>query len=98
MAHPLFGPELRQMLDTHDDAALAELCEVLHPATVAETLAEDFSVEEAWRVLKHTTLENQAAIFEYFPPETQVEMARVGVGHVEAPFGNRTHEVHAAAW
>jgi magnesium transporter len=74
MAHPLFGPELRLMLAEDDDAALAEVCDALHPATIAETLAEDFTVEEGWRVLKHTTLGNQAAIFEYFPPEWQVEM------------------------
>src|SRR5262245_54902100 len=83
MAHPLFGPELREMIAADDEAALAELCDVLHPATIAGTLAEDFSVDEAWRVLRHTTLENQAAIFEYFPPEWQEEMvAGTGQAHM----------------
>ncbi|MBI1915057.1 MAG: magnesium transporter, partial [Planctomycetes bacterium] len=30
--------------------------------------------EEVWRILGHTTIQNQAAIFEYFPLERQVEL------------------------
>ena len=74
MAHPLFSPEVRLMLDENNDAAMAELCDALHPATVAEALADNFPVEEVWRILGHTNIANQAAIFEYFPLEMQVEM------------------------
>lgn len=74
MAHPLFSPEIRLMLDENSDAAMAELCDALHPATIAEALADRFTVEESWRLLSHTAIENQAVIFEYFPLETQVQM------------------------
>jgi magnesium transporter len=75
MAHPLFTPEVRLMLEENNEAAMAEMADALHPATVAEALSEGFTPEEAWRVLSHTNIVNQAAIFEYFPLEWQVEMA-----------------------
>lgn len=74
MAHVLFGPELRMMIAENDVAGMREFCESLHPATVAETLADEFEVEEAWRVLQTTNIRNQAAVFEYFPIEWQVKM------------------------
>ncbi|MFL5342559.1 MAG: magnesium transporter [Gemmataceae bacterium] len=74
MAHSLFSPELMLMLDEQDDAGLAAFCENLHPATIAEALAESLTVEQAWRVLSHTGIRQQAAVFEYLPPETQVAM------------------------
>lgn len=74
MAHPLFGPEVRLMLQENDDAEMRAFCENLHPATVAEALAEGFTVEEVWRVLEHTSIREQAAVFEYFPIEWQVQM------------------------
>ncbi|HKB40740.1 MAG TPA: magnesium transporter [Gemmataceae bacterium] len=74
MAHPLFTPEVRLMLEENNEAALAELCDALHPATIGETLDEGFTVEEVWRILGHTSIQNQAAIFEYFPLERQVEL------------------------
>src|SRR5437660_9956591 len=83
MAHPLFSPEVRLMLEENNEVAMTELCDALHPATVAESLAEGFSVEEVWRILEHTSIENQAAIFEYFPLERQVELVeRTGRQHV----------------
>jgi magnesium transporter len=74
MAHPLFTPEARLLLETNDTAAMQTFCETLHPATVAETLAESFSVEDTWRFLQTTSIANQAAIFAYFPLEWQVKM------------------------
>jgi len=74
MPHPLFGPEVQQMLHENDDEGLKAFCESVHPATVAETLAEQFSVEESWKVLQHTGIREQAAIFEYLPHDTQVAM------------------------
>jgi len=47
MANPLFGPEIRLMLREQNDSAMHELCDALHPATVAEALHGDFSIEEA---------------------------------------------------
>jgi magnesium transporter len=74
MSHPLFAPEIHEMLAENDTAAMRTFCETLHPATVAEALTEDFSVEETWRILHSTTIANQAAIFAYFPLEWQVKM------------------------
>lgn len=74
MAHPLFGPEVRQMLLENDTSGLATFCETLHPATIAEALEEEFTVEEIWRVLQSVDIRKQAAIFEYFSMDWQVKM------------------------
>lgn len=74
MVHLLFGPEVREMMDSNDVSAMREFCETLHPNTVAETLAGEFSVEQVWKFLENTSIRNQAAIFEYFPIEWQVKM------------------------
>lgn len=74
MLHLLFGPEVREMMENNDVAEMREFCETLHPATVAETLAGEFSVEQVWKFLENTSIRNQAAIFEYFPIEWQVKM------------------------
>lgn len=79
MANPLFGPEIRQMLAENDFAGMKVFLESLHPATVAEALTGDLTVEEVWKVLKNTSIRNQAAIFEYFPIDWQVKMVE-GVG------------------
>ena len=74
MAHPLFTPEVRLMLEENNEPAMTELCDALHPATVAEALGEGISVEEVWRILSHSNIEKQAEIFGYFPLERQVEL------------------------
>jgi magnesium transporter len=74
MANPLFGPILRQYVVDAEDADIKEFCENLHPATIAETLTGDFTVEESWKVLQHTDIRKQAAIFEYFDIDHQVAM------------------------
>jgi magnesium transporter len=79
MAHPLFTPEVRLMLEKNDTAGLEAFCESLHPATVAESLADDFSTEDIWHVLQSTDIAKQAAIFVYFPLEWQVKLVE-GVG------------------
>lgn len=78
MAHVLFGPEVRQMLEENNVAEMKEFCENLHPATVAEALSDEFPVEQVWRCLKSTSIRNQAAIFEYFPIEWQVKLVEGG--------------------
>src|SRR5438128_10476305 len=75
MSHPLFGPEVRMMLQEGDSGEMQTFCATLHPATIAEALTGDFSEEEVWRVLQHTPIRDQAAIFEYFPIDTQVRLA-----------------------
>jgi magnesium transporter len=74
MVDILFGPEVRLMLQEGDDEGMKTFCETLHPATVAAAVAGEFEVEDVWRFLQHTSIRNQAAIFEYFPIEWQVRM------------------------
>ncbi|MFN4260184.1 MAG: magnesium transporter [Gemmataceae bacterium] len=76
MTHPLFVPEIREMLKDNDTAEMRTFCEMLHPATVAEALTDEFTVEEVWHVLKQTDIATQAAIFEYFPDDWQEEMVK----------------------
>jgi magnesium transporter len=74
MAHSLFAPEVRFMLQENDVADMKTFLETLHPATVAESLAGDLEVDQVWKFLEHTNIRHQAAIFEYFPIEWQVKL------------------------
>src|SRR5262249_44057090 len=65
MPDPLFGPEVRLMLQEDDAEGMKAFCESLHPATVADALADELDVEGTWRFLQHTGIRDQAAIFEY---------------------------------
>jgi len=76
MTHPLFGPEVRQLLEKNDVETMRTFCETLHPATLAEALSDDFSVEDDWRFLRSAPIATQAAIFSYFPLEWQVKMVQ----------------------
>src|SRR5262245_53419997 len=78
MTHPLFGPEVRLMLQENDTAGMETFCETLHPATVAETLTGEFGAEDVWRFLQHASIANQAAVFAYLPIEMQVELVEAG--------------------
>lgn len=85
MSHPLFGPEVRQMLEEKNVEAMKAFCESLHPATVAEALDDTFTPEQIWEILSTSNIRTQAAIFEYLPPARQVEMiehARPQVGEL----------------
>src|SRR6476660_4432885 len=76
MSHPLFGPEVRLLLQEGDAAEIRTFCETLHPATVAEALADEaIKDDEIWRVLQTTSIKEQATVFEYFPIEVQVRLA-----------------------
>ncbi|MCE9534266.1 MAG: CBS domain-containing protein, partial [Planctomycetes bacterium] len=75
MANPLFGPEVRWMLEEDNSAGLKAFCESVHPSTVAETLCEEeFTVEQVWKVLGQAGIREQAAIFEYFPASWQLNL------------------------
>jgi magnesium transporter len=75
MPHPLFSPEVKLMLAEGNAAGLKEFCESLHPATVAEALEGAFTPEQIWEVISPASIRAQASIFEYLPPQLQVEMA-----------------------
>ncbi len=74
MPHPLFTTEITIMLAEANAEGLREFCESLHPATIAETFAGEFTPEQIWEVISHANIRSQASIFEYLPPGLQVEM------------------------
>ena len=74
MAHPLFTPELRDMLAQSDTAGLAALCEELHPATMADAIDDSFTADETWQILAASEPRIQSSIFEYLPAVRQVEL------------------------
>ena len=74
MAHPLYGPEIKDMLAQDDAAGLAALCEELHPATIADAIDDTLTVDETWQLLTSTEARTQAGIFEYLPEERQIEL------------------------
>jgi magnesium transporter len=97
MPHLLFGPEVRLMLQENDAASMKAFCESLHPATVAEALPGDLSVEEVWRFLQTTSIPHQAAIFEYFPLEWQVRMVEgTGRQHMAHLIERMSHDDRVA--
>jgi len=84
------------MLQEKDTADMSTFCETLHPATVAEALAEEFDVEEVWRFLQNTSIKNQAAIFAYFPIDWQVKMvAGTGAPHMARLIEQMSHDDRA---
>src|SRR5262245_54311917 len=96
MAHPLFGPEARLMLRDGDTEGMKTFCETLHPATVAEALADEFDVEEVWRFLQPSSIRGQAAIFEYFPLDWQVKMVEgTGRAHMAKLIEQMSHDDRA---
>jgi magnesium transporter len=96
MSHPLFTPEVRLMLEKEDTAAMEAFCETLHPATVAEALADDFTVEDVWRILNTTTIARQAEIFVYFPLEWQEQLVEgTGRPHMARLIEQMSHDDRA---
>jgi magnesium transporter len=96
MTHPLFTPEARLLLEKDDLPAMEAFCETLHPATVAESLAEAFTVEDVWRFLNTTSIANQAAIFVYFPLEEQVQLVEgTGRPHMARLIEQMSHDDRA---
>ena len=63
------------MLEGNHLEEMKVFLEDLHPATIAETLSDELTVEQTWKFLENTGLRNQAAIFEYFPIDWQIRMA-----------------------
>src|SRR6266542_2147019 len=60
MTHPLFGPEVRLMLQEDDTAGIEAFCETLHPATAAEAQSGEFEADDVWRFLQHASIANLA--------------------------------------
>ena len=93
MPHALFSPEVKFLLQENDAPGMKEFCESLHPATVAEALVADLPVDQVWRFLKHTSIKHQAAIFEYFPIDWQVQMVEgTGREHMAELIEQMSHD------
>lgn len=73
MSNTLLLPDIRELLEAGDTAALREFCTETHPEVVVEFL-EALSVEEIWRVLMMLDAPLRAAIFAYFEMDRQVAM------------------------
>jgi magnesium transporter len=96
MVHPLFGPEVRQMLQENDAEAMKAFCETLHPATVAEALEGEFGAEEIWKFLKDVDIRTQATVFEYFPEDWQVRLVEgTGRPHMARLIEQMSHDDRA---
>lgn len=74
MINTLYLPELREMLAVGNADELREFCVALHPARTVEFM-EGLTSDEAWRVLQHADLATRVAIFTYFDPDRQREIA-----------------------
>jgi magnesium transporter len=94
--HPLFTPEARLLLEKNDTEGMQAFCESLHPATVAESLTDHFTVEDVWRFLNTTSIPNQAAIFVYFPMEWQEQLVEgTGRPHMARLIEQMSHDDRA---
>jgi magnesium transporter len=94
MADPLFTPEIRLMLEERDAAGLRAFCEDLHPATMAEVL-DGFTPGQIWDILDHAELPHQAAIFEYLPPASQLDLLAFDRPQAAALVGKMSHDDRA---
>ncbi len=72
----LLLPDLRESLAERDVPALAEFCNALYPAVLAEVL-EDVSAEDVWAVLSSCPPSRQAEIFGFLEGIRQVELVEI---------------------
>mgnify|MGYP001184722917 CR=1 FL=1 len=97
MPHPLFTPEIEHCIRSNDPETMREFSEALHPATIAEALDGNFKVEDTWRFLQETPIDNQAEIFSYLPTEEQVRLVKgVGRPHMAKLIERMSHDDRAA--
>ena len=71
--HSLLLPDLQQILQEQDEAAMREFCEALYPGVAAEVL-EGLPPEDALKVLSQCSPVKQAEIFAFFSLHAQVAM------------------------
>jgi len=95
MSHPLFGPELKLLLEENNAEAMSAFCESLHPATVVEALDDEYTPEQIWEVISPSSISTQAAIFEYLPLARQIEMIENARPQVGQLIGKMSHDDRA---
>jgi magnesium transporter len=71
--NPLLQPDLKLMLAEGDDIGLQQFCEVLNPVIIAEVV-QGLESADTWRVLRATTIDREAEIFEAIDPAQQIEL------------------------
>lgn len=74
MENQLLAPELKEIIEKKDEAALKTFCTSLHPAAVAEFLGA-LSSQEVWQILSMLEPRLQAEIFGSLDQHLQEEMA-----------------------
>ena len=74
MKNPLLVPELHELVQAKDMAAISELCQQAHPQTVAE-LIEALEPDDIWAVLQSLEILQRAEIFSHFDLDQQVDLA-----------------------
>lgn len=72
----LLLPDVKEMLEAEDEPGLRELCEALHPATVADVL-RTLPPDDTWLILSYASAQRQAEIFQYLPESYQHELIEV---------------------
>ncbi len=84
----LYLPELREMIQTDDDASLNEFIEALLPARAAEFM-EGLDAVESWRVLRAAEADRRVEVFGFFDRDKQSDLvhALVDSGDAEAISG-----------
>lgn len=71
----LILPDVQQMLGEGDLAGLAALCNVVHPAMLAEIL-EELEDNQIWTVLDQAEMTRRVEIFEYISLRRQTDLVR----------------------
>lgn len=72
LRNPLLVPDLRELIQAGEDAALRDFFQDHHPAQVAE-IVEDLEAEEGDAVLLLLSGRARADVMSYLPPDRQVE-------------------------
>ncbi len=73
MTNPLLLPELKELLEAEDHAAIREFCIDTHPEVVSEFLSA-LSSGEIWRILMLLPSRLRAQIFAHFELDQQVDL------------------------
>lgn len=71
MINTLYLPELREMLQDHDEVGLREFCTALHPARTADYM-QGLDASEAWQVLQYAEPALRSEIFSYLDHDLQI--------------------------
>jgi len=75
MRNPLLAPELRELIEKKDGAALQAFCASQHPTTAAEFLAS-LTAPEIWHCLTRLEPRLRAEIFADLDQDLQIELAQ----------------------